>query len=282
MNSRDRRLVNNSEGGKIRLRNATEWLSISWNWIDEWNDYLLDCHSFEKRGILMIRLHDNLHWYSSRNIYSTVWNSIGFDRSFRVASVLTIRSKFGIMEKSGKGGRRKWREVASKRRVTRRRRFLLVLLSENLKFPAIRPGRDILLSGPLSTERDPGNVLKCMACREKKGTNYHGTLEVIYDRWRSFDLSNSFNYLSDLLSDSIQTLSLVIRSIFRRSFFFSFRKIKEGKWRQFFIEHVSDSFEFFFSFVPSFFGIWRSFFSFRKIYFINFKKEFSGQKRHVW
>lgn len=86
------------------------------------------------------------------------------------------------MEKSGKGGRRKWREVASKRRVTRRRRFLLVLLSENLKFPAIHSGRDILLSGPLSTERDPGNVLKCMACREKKGTNYHGTLEVIYDR----------------------------------------------------------------------------------------------------
>lgn len=29
--------------------------------------------------------------------------------------------------------------------------------------------------------------------------------------------------------------------------FFSFRKIKEGKWRQFFIEYVSDSFELFFS-----------------------------------
>lgn len=120
----------------------------------------------------------------------------GFDRSFRVASVLTIRSKFGIMEKSGKGGRRKWREVASKRRVTRRRRFLLVLLSENLKFPAIRPGRDILLSGPLSTERDPGNVLKCMACREKKGTNYRGHTR---DNLRSMTIVRSLKFFHQIL-----------------------------------------------------------------------------------
>ena len=43
--------------------------------------------------------------------------------------------------------------------------------------------------------------------------------------------------------------------------------LEEGKWHRFFME--SDcSFEFFFS-------LFHPFFSFRKIYFINFKKEFS-------
>lgn len=59
--------------------------------------------------------------------------------------------------------------------------------SENLKIPGNPPGnfpaRDIhFYRSPCQPNHTRGNVLKCMACREKKGTNYHGTLEVIYDR----------------------------------------------------------------------------------------------------
>lgn len=60
----------------------------------------------EKRGILMIRLHNDLHRYSSSYVYVYIYTHIlQFDViGLRVASVLMIRSKFGIMEKSGKEG----------------------------------------------------------------------------------------------------------------------------------------------------------------------------------
>lgn len=54
----------------------------------------------------MIRLHNDLHRYSSSYVYVYIYTHIlQFDAiGLRVASVLMIRSKFGIMEKSGKEG----------------------------------------------------------------------------------------------------------------------------------------------------------------------------------
>lgn len=79
--------------------------------------------------------------------------------------------------------------AASKRRVTRRRRSSFSFRKFKIpgnppgNFPAPRSGyTPRFYRGPCQPNETPRNVLKCMACRGKKGTNYHGTLEVIYDR----------------------------------------------------------------------------------------------------
>lgn len=143
------------------------------------------------------------------------------------------------------------------------------------KIPGNPPRSGYTFIGAPVNRTRPGKRIKMHGLSRKEGDklSWHTRGNL-----RSMTIVRSLKFFHQILFKLFLSL---FDPFFGGHFFFSFRKIKEGKWRQFFIEHVSDSFEFFFSFVPSFFGIWRSFFSFRKIYFINFKKEFSGQKRHV-
>ena len=123
-----------------------------------------------------------------------------------------------------------------------------------------------------------------MACREKKGTNYHGYARGNL-RSMTVMLSQSFKFFIEYVSDSIEFF-FYTPSIFWRSFFFLFPfarfilsifeeeeknfrnkrlvdNLEGGKWSRFFME--LDSFEFFFS-------LFHPFFSFCKIYFINLRK----------
>ena len=100
-------------------------------------------------------------------------------------------------------------------------------------------------------------------------------------KWQFFIESDSFEFFFSLFDFLVifflsQNLSSLRKNSRDKRYVDNLEKEKQRRLAIFY--RIRISFFRILLFVTHFFEIWRSFFSFRKIYFINFKKEFSGQE----